>query len=287
MATANTEQIISIKDERLDIDLIDQYRLSFFISARACQITVFDVKKKKLLLFEHREFDSSLSVTANLEMIHKDHILIAAGFWKEIQVFVRNDKFSLIPNPVFDKSLLYEYVRLNAETDPERHAYHFKMLDDFNLSIAFGYSANIKKWFQNKYPNVSTFFSHQAVAYLKGINNQLKEKASASLYLNLNHHEALIAGFNLQKVAIYNQFGFKDAKHLVKIVLLTIQQFSQEGQSTPILLTGVKEKVDLYLPVFKKYFKHIELGKRPDNVVMHPIFNELEPYEYFEVFSNL
>ena len=287
MATANTEQIISIKDERLDIDLIDQYRLSFFISARACQITVFDVRKKKILLFEHREFDTSMSITANLEVIHKDHILIAAGFWKEIQVFIRNDLFSLVPNPVFDKSLLYEYVRLNAETDPSKEAYHFKVIDDLNLSIPFGYDANIKRWFQNKYPNVSIYFNHQSVAYLKGVNTQLKEKASASLYLNLNHHEALIAGFNLQKVAIYNQFGFKDAKHLVKIVLLTIQQFSQEGQSTPILLTGVKEKVDLYLPVFKKYFKHIELGKRPDNVVMHPIFNELEPYEYFEVFSNL
>ena len=163
MAKANTQQIVSIKDERLDIDQIDHYRLSFFISDYACQLAVKDVRKKRLLLLEDRSFDPKKSLTDNLEELHKDHILIAAGFWKEIQVFIRNNKFSLVPEPVFDKSMLYEYVRLNEVTDPQKDFYHFKQINELGLNIAFGYSEEVKNWFQAKYPQVGVRFFHQSL----------------------------------------------------------------------------------------------------------------------------
>ena len=78
MRAAETSQIISIKDERLDIDKISQYRLSFFVSDIDCQITVFDVKKKQLLLFENRELNPAKSLIENLNTIYDDHILNAA-----------------------------------------------------------------------------------------------------------------------------------------------------------------------------------------------------------------
>ena len=287
MRLADTRQIISIKDERLDIDKISQYRLSFFLSIEECQIVVFDVKKKQLLLFESLEFNPEKSIAQNLETLYNEHILIAAGFWKEIQVFMRNKKFALVPIPVFDRTLAKQYVRLNEVIDTENDEFHYKLIDETGAALAFGYSTEVKAWFRNKYPKLSLYFNHQAVAYLKGLQSELKSKAPASLYLSINNHEAQIVGYNLQRLAIYNQFKFADTNQLVKLILLTLQQFSAEGQSTPIVLHGVKEKIDLYLPVLKKYFRHIETGKRPDGIMIHPIFNELESYEYFEVLANL
>lgn len=287
MRLAETTQIISIKDERLDIDKISQYRLSFFISPSECQITVFDVKKKQLLLFESLEFNPNKSIVRNLESVYNEHILIAAGFWKEIQVFMRNRQFALVPVPVFDRTLAHEYVRLNEVVDPKHDEFHYKLMDDIGASIAFGYPAEVKTWFREKYPKLSLYFNHQAVAYLKAIQNQIKSKAPGSLYISLGNSEVQIAGYNLQRLAIYNQFRFSDSAQLVKLILLTIQQFSAEGQLTPIVLHGVKEKVDLNLPVLKKYFRNIEVGRRPDGILMHPIFNELEDQEYVEVLANL
>ncbi len=287
MRAAKTSQIISIKDERLEIGKISQYRLSFFISNLDCQITVFDVQKKQILLFEHREFNQNKSTTENLEIIYNDHMLMAAGFWKEIQVYMRNKKFALVPVPVFDRSLCDHYVRLNERTDPNQDEYHFKVIDDIGAAIAFGYSGDIKNWFKEKYPKLSLYFNHQSVAYLKGLQGQLKTKAQSCLYLSLNNNEVQIAGYNFQRIAIYNQFNFTDVNQLIKLMLLTLQQFSTEGQLTPIVLHGVKEKIDLTLPVLKKYFKHIELGKRQSGVLIHPVFGELEDHEYFEVLANL
>lgn len=287
MQIADINKKISIKDERLDIDKISQYRLSFFVSTEECQIVVFDVKKKQLLLFENYELNTSKSLEENLDEVYNDHILIAAGFWKEIQVFMRNRQFALVPVPVFDRTLASEYVRLNELVDSEKDEFHYKLMDEIGAAVAFGYPSALKAWFREKYPKLSLYFNHQAVAYLKGLQEQIKAKAPSSLYVSINNNEVQIAGYNLQRLAIYNQFKFSDVNQLVKLMLLTLQQFSTEGQLTPVVLHGIKEKTDLNLPILKKYFKNIELGKRPDGIIIHPIFNELEVQEYMEVLANL
>ena len=287
MRSTDTQEIISIKDERLDIDRIDQYRLSFFISSKVCQLSIYDIQKKRLLLLEEIPLKPDLGIIENLEKIYDDHILIAAGFWKEIQVFVRNRKFSLVPYPIFDRSLLKEYIQLNEPTDPKEDEYHFKILDDLGLAVAFGYPSKLKQWFKKKYPKLSLYFKHQSTSFLEALKPQLKAKAQDSLYLLLNHDEALIAGFNLSRTAIYNQFKYTDTNQLVKLTLLTARQFSETSQDIPLLLFGQKQQIKAHYPTLKKYFQYSELGQRPSDILLHPVFNELENYEYFDVLSNL
>ena len=203
-------------------------------------------------------------------------MLIAAGFWKEIQVFVRNNKFSLVPNAVFDKSMLYEYVRLNDEVNMERDFFHFKQIEELNLNIAFGYEKRLKDWFQKKYPKVAIRYYHQSYAFLKACLNNLKSNAPGSLYLCLFGNNALIAGFNFQKLSLYNQFKFKSKDHLIKLTALSCQQFSADRTKTLLIVTGTKKQTELYKPVLIKYFKQLETGTRPDDIQIHPVFNELE-----------
>lgn len=287
MGDTATLQKITIKDERLNIDRISQYRLSFFISESDCQITVFDVQKRQILLFEQRELVSKFTVEENLDRIYHDHILIAAGYWKEIQVFIRNRKFALVPSPIFDRSLAPHYVMLNESTNPEEDLYHFKHIDTLGTTVAFGYAKNIRNWFEEKYTNVPLFFNHQSIGFMKAVQQTLLSKLAQSFYISLNADSVLIAGFNYQRLAIYNQVRFTKIDQLIKILFLSIKQFSEEGQKTPIVVYGIKEKVDLNMPVLKKYFPNIQLGERPKGILVHPVFNELEDHEYVDVFANL
>lgn len=287
MAKAIYKQSVSIKDERLNIDHIDHYRLSFFIGNDSIEVGVKDIQTNRLLLFEKQDQSSSEDILSSLDHLHKEHILIAAGFWHEIQVFFRNNKFALIPGPLFDKTKLFEYVRLNDLTSPEEDNYHFKQLDAFGLSFAFAYQEKIKGWFKQKYPKVNLRFSHQGVAFLHQLKEQQKPNAPASVHLDLKGQHALIAGLNFEKLAIYNQFVFKNADHLAKIAALSCQQFSTDRVKTPLILTGERATIDAFVPVLKKYFNTIEMGKRPIDLKVHPVFNELEPFEYTEILANL
>lgn len=287
MAKANLEQIVSLKDERLNIDHIDQYRLSFFIDVHAIQVAIKDIKTNRLLLFEQHESDKSFGLIDNLTALHEEHILISAGFWGDIQVFFRNSRFALIPIPLFDKEQLYNYIRLNDQTDNKTDAYHFKQLDSYGLNFAFAYQAKVREWFKAKYPKVNLRFSHQGVAYLNYIQSELRPKAPASMYIDVKNNQALVVGMNFQKLAIYNQFTFKNAEHFIKLTALTCQQFSAERAKTAMILTGRKEELDTIRPTLKKYFPLVESGKRPINLQVHPVFNELEEYEYTEILANL
>ncbi len=287
MRSATTQTKISLKDERLDIDRIDQYRLSFFISIDSCEISIFDIQKKRLLLLEKIGLLAELNVIENLQKLYEEHILIAAGFWKEVQVFMRNKQFSLVPYPVFDKALIQQYIQLNEPTDPNLDDYRFKVLDDLGLAVAFAYPVALKQWFREKYNNTSLYFNHQSIAYLKSLKDQLRSRAQSSIYLLLNDQEVLMAGFNFSRLAIYNQFELTDSMDLVKKILSTARQYSEEGQSIPILLHGNKQQIDKHLPTLKKYFSNVVLGQRPSDIIVHPVFNELEPTEYFDVLSNL
>lgn len=287
MASAETQQIISLKDERLDIDQLDHYRLSFFIGIDSIELAIKDAQTNRLLLFEKHVPKANLSLTQQLSTIHKNHVLIAAGFWKEIQVFFRNSQFALIPAPFFDKSKLLHYVRLNEKTDPQEDGYHFKQLDQFGLSFAFGYKESVKTWFRTNYPKVNLKFSHQGIAFLKQMEGQLKPNAQASLSLDLKGQSALIGGLNFRKLAIYNQFQFKNAEHLIKLTALSCQQFSQDRAKTPLIITGEKNEVEIFSEALKKYFPLLETGVRPAELKVHPVFNELEAYEYTEILANL
>lgn len=287
MAKANTQQIVSIKDERLNIDHIDHYRLSFFIGHDVVQLAIKDIQTNRLLLFEQYQCDPKKGSLSTLEALHKEHVLIAAGFWKEIQVFIRNNKFALVPNPLFDKSKLHEYIRLNGATDLSEDTYHFKQLDDFGLSFAFGYKETVKHWFKAKYPKVNLRFSHQGVAFLNYMQKEIKQNAQASMYLDIKGHEVMVAGLNFEKLALYNQFSYKNPDHLVKLAALSCQQFSSDRAKTPLIVTGQKAQLDLILPSLKKYFQLTEMGKRPIELKIHPVFNELETFEYTEILANL
>jgi len=280
-------QIVSIKDERLDIDHIDHYRLSFFIGDQTIEIAVKDGKTNRLLLFEQYDYQDGLSTTENLEELHQAHSILAAGFWKEIRIFFKNNQFALVPKPLFDKQKLYEYIRLNERTATATDDYDYKHLDDLGLNFVLGFEKSVKKWFKKNYPKVKMKVYHQGIAYLKAIKQELKSNAQGSLFLDIKGHKALIAGFNFERLAIYNQFRFKDADHLVKLTALTCQQFSPERAETPLTLSGSKEQVEHFGPILKKYFPMLELGKRTIDLQVHPVFNELEPFEYSEILANL
>ncbi|MFT6827762.1 MAG: hypothetical protein ACJA2S_004706 [Cyclobacteriaceae bacterium] len=284
MTTVKSYQSIKIKDERLDIDHIDQCRLSFFIGENDCQITVFDEKKQKLLLFESYSIDSP--IIDFLEKLNRDHELVPAGFWPTIHIHIRNNKFCLVPNFLFDEGSAYDYIKLNTDTNPEEDNYAIKQHRQLMATYVFGYSAKIQEWFFKKYKKASIHIFHEGSSFLDSLENQLLKIAKPAIYLNCTANTLMIAGFNGQKLMIYNQVRINDIKQLPKIILMSIQQFSTDGQDTPVVLWGIESQLKEIKPLLKKYFKSLSLGKRATNIKMAHQFDEIELYEFAEIFGS-
>ena len=285
MSESNTIQKITIKDERLDIDHIDHYSLSFFIGGHDLQITVHHKEEGRLLLFENYLAGSGfLAGTSPIEDIYHDHSLIAAGFWGEINLTVRNNLFCLVPDVFYDDEHRYDYLKLNAHTDPSSDYYKDIYLKNTATNFVFGIPRDLLDWFEHTYEQKKINCYHQGIHLITGVYEQFNETPPEGLYIAFHTDQILVLGINHDhKVVIYNQFPTREAEQLVKYAILAIRQFSFEEQNTLVHLWGTKRQIQSYEPTFRKYFKNITIGKRPAWLKMNHLFDELEPYEYFDV----
>ena len=284
MSTTNSaKKKLIYKDDRLDVDRIDQYSLSFFIGGSAIQLTVFDEKKRRLLLYEHHHITDQ-SIVEVLQEIHKEHILISAGFWQSVRVNIDSQQFSVVPSDLFSFEHQFDYIKLNSPTDPNKDTYRSVTYDPFGIAFVFAIKKDIVKWFSDKYFNTDVRHSHNGLNFLSMVHKQLDKKNSTGVFINLSQNEMQIAGISNGKLEIYNQLTIGNPEHLVKFVLLTIKQFSELGQSSKITLWAEKERMVEYKTVFNKYFKNFKIGDRP-KIKLSTQFSDLKSYEIADVLS--
>lgn len=285
MKTKEKTQIISIKDERLDIDHIDHCHLSFFVGASSCEIAIYDERKKRLLLFESIAMDSTKSVLENLKVIHHEHPLIAAGFWMKVIVTLRDNSFAQVPNTLYSRDYAYDYIKLNTHTDPLKEKYLSILDEDLGCTTVFAVPRELMRWIDGKYPKPSIVFRHESANFLRSLKGLTGEKNN-QLFVNISGTEMRLAGFSQSQLAIYNQFRVQAPQQAAKMILLAINQFSDDGQATPITLWGTKETIESYEPALRKFFKNLSKGQRPNGIRMNHEFDRLDEYEYFDVFAS-
>jgi len=281
-ATSHSKKII-YKDDRLDVDHIDHYSLSFFIGINCIQLTVFEDKRKRLLLYEKHTFHNQ-SVVDALQEIHKEHIFVSAGFWQKITVNIDSKQFCIVPNELFSFEHQFDYIKLNCPTDPNLDAYRSVTFDPFEIAFVFAIKKDIVKWFSDKYFNSDVRHCHTGLNLIKQAYKLIDKKKNTGVFINLAEEEMQIVGINQGKLAIYNQFPIGKPEQLIKFVLLTIKQFTDLGQSTEIMLWAEQKRMDEFHSVFTRYFKNLTVGGRP-KIKLGVQFSELKPYEIAEVLS--
>ena len=287
MKTEALKQNIILKDERLDIDQLDHYLLSFFIGSQSCELAVFDERKKRLLMLESYSFDPAISLLENLKALHYDHVLISAGFWKRVEVVLRNKHFCQVPNALYSGEHSYDYLKLNAPVDPLNEKYLSILDDKQEVTTVFSVPNELMRWFDGKYPKPSIGYKHESGLCIEAMARQADPKQDAQLFLNFTATDLQLTGFAKGKLSYYNQFKVQQPERAAKLILMSLQNFSEQGQSSHITLWGHDEHVQSHLPLLKKYYKNLKTGEKPKGVRMSHIFDRIQPYEYFDVIGSV
>lgn len=287
MKTEALKQNIILKDERLDIDQLDHYLLSFFIGSQSCELAVFDERKKRLLMLESYSFDPSISLLDNLKALHYDHVLISAGFWKRVEVILRNKCFSQVPNALYSGEHSYDYLKLNAPVDPLNEKYLSILDEKQEVTTVFSVQHELMRWFDGKYPKPTIGYKHESNLCIEAMGRLADSKQEAQLFINFTATHMQLTGFAKGKLRYYNQFEVKTAERAAKLILMCLQNFSEQGQASPITLWGNHKHVQSHLPLLKKYYKNLQTGEKPKGVRMSHIFDRMQAYEYFDVIGSV
>jgi len=153
-----------IKDDSFDVDKLSDYNLFLQISNTLFRICVTDAERNRCLLVEEYKFDSihfTEQLIDVLDNIYDEHHVLKAGYWKSIKLAVKGMSFSLIPNSLFDKNYLKEYLSLNCtiNTEPEPAFYYYNQKSTDAVNI-FSADKKVMHWFTQMYPSKNVQLVH-------------------------------------------------------------------------------------------------------------------------------
>lgn len=287
-STLNYKLIKKIKDERFDVDLINQYNLLLHVGPRDMQVGVVDSKENKMVLLEDFVFpllSSQNELLQLLQQLFDEHPLLTAAFWKRVKISIKNNKFVQVPQALFVEESQEEYLKFNAQTYPEKEYVQSVMNKQSDAVTVFTFPKDLKDWFIKLYPSTDLIFIHQSAVLIEGITNVSKSRNDSPLYIFVDRFKLHIVYANKGKLIYYNQFVIKQFSEYVKYIMLVLKTLNLSQESSQIVLWGYIGRNSPHYNEFYKYINNVVFGQRPKHLKFGYMFDELQDHHFFDLYS--
>lgn len=289
-AALNYKLIKKIKDERFDVDRIDQYILLLHVGPRDLQVGVVDSNDNRMLLLEDFVFPSLSSHDEWLQILahlFDEHSLLKAGFWKKIRISIKNNRFVQVPEALFVEESQDEYLRFNAQVDGSKEEVLSVINPQSKAATVFAFPRELKTWFTHLYPDGKPVFLHQSAALIEGVSRVSDQRKDVPLYIFVDRFRLHILYAKNGTLIYYNQFVIKQFSEYVKYIMLVMKTLNLRQESSQIVLWGYIGKSSPHYNEFCKYIDNVVFGNRPRHVKFGYMFDELQEHHFFDLYSML
>jgi hypothetical protein len=276
------------KDELFDEEFIHQYHLLLNIGTRDFQILVIEPGGNKVLLLEDFVLPS---LTSNEELIHildhlfDSHAFLKAGFWKKIKVAIKNQKFVQVPQALFAEDSLSEYLRFNANVDPQQETILYTKNERSQAVTVFAIHNELKNWLSRVYPSNQPTITHQSAALIEGTMEYAKSRTDNPLYIYVDRFKLHIVACKADQLIYYNQFAIKQFSDYIKYIMMVMKSLNMDQQSSQIVLWGYIGKNSPHYHEFYKYINNVIFGSHPDYLKFSYVFDEVQEHHFFDLYS--
>jgi hypothetical protein len=287
-AALNYKLIKKIKDERFDVDLINQYNLLIHVGSRDMQVGVVDSSENRMLLLEDFVFPSLSSheeLLQALEQLFDAHALLKAAFWKTIKISIKNNKFVQVPEALYVDESKNEYLKFNAHINPENEYVLSAINKQTKAATVFTFPKELKDWFTKLYQNVNPVYLHQSGVLIEGVTRVSEHRKDNPLYIFVDRFKLHILSARQGNLIYYNQFVIKQFADYVKYIMLVMKTLNMSQQSSQIVLWGYIGKNSPHYNEFYKYINNVVFGYRPKHLKFGYMFDEVQDHHFFDLFS--
>ncbi|MCU0416140.1 MAG: DUF3822 family protein [Cytophagaceae bacterium] len=280
----------SIKDDRLEVDLLSQYHLSFQINQKIFRLCIVDSEQNRCLRMEDYHLNdvySTYDLVEQLDLLFEDHTLLKAGYWKSITVAIKDTQFSLIPESLFEKDYIKEYLSLTSSvaSSPATDYLYFKQNQTDAINI-FSVDKDLKKWFEDRYPTRSVQFIHHTASMIEGILLQPSvSELTPTVYIQVEQYFLTIVVKKGDQLLFCNSFGFSSSEDFVYFVLFVFDQLQLNPETVPVKIWGeITPDSDSFSKLYR-YIRHISFGDKPSSLRFSYQFDDIFEHRYFDLFS--
>ena len=277
-----------IKDEKFDVDQLHHYHLNLLIGNRDFQVLITDPRNNSVLLLEDYIISNVSSYSRLVEVfeeIFDNHHLLKAGFWAQVAVGIKGNKFALVPESLFAEELIFDYLKFNAKVSHEHdELMHYRHRKPGAVNC-FAIDKRLYKWLLSLYPKKEITYYHQSSCIIEGALQQLKNYPDDTIYVYIDRFKLHITTSKNGKLEYYNQFYIKQFADYIKYIMTVMKGLERDQHKTNVVLWGYLGAKSKHFNEFGKYIKNIDLGDRAGSLKFGYLFDELQRHQYFDLYS--
>jgi hypothetical protein len=286
--TANYKLIHKVKDDKFDVDHLHHYNLHIQIGPRDLQFAVVDNETNRCLLLEDyilASVGSYQDLQVLLSNIFDQHHLLTAGFWKKVRIGIKNNKFSLIPAPLFVKDALVDYLSINSKVDPDKEKILYYKHIHSDAICVFAVHRVLYDWLSGLYPNAEVGFVHQSSSLIEGVINYGANHRNDSMFIYIDRFKLHVLTLRDQNLEYYNQFVIKEFNDYIKYIMLVLKGLHRDQKKSKVALWGYIGRDSAHFKEFHRYIQNLSFGDRPKYLEFGYVFDEVQDHQYFDLYS--
>jgi len=280
--------IKKIKDEKFDEDQLHRYILLTQIGAKDFQVAVIDGEDNRLIFFEDyvfNEVNSQAELQETLQSLFDSHEYLLAGFWKEVKVSIKNNKFIHVPSSLFIESASNDYLKFNAVLDTEKESVQICRNKKTDAVTVFALQQDMLEWLRRVYVNSTVNLFHQSSALIEGVLTAAGPVKNHPLYVYVDRFKLHVMFVKNGQLIYYNQFLIKQFSDYVKYIMLVMKSLGLDQETSPVVLWGYIGKNSPHYQEFIKYVRNVSFGARPSHLKFGYLFDEVQEHHFFDLFS--
>jgi hypothetical protein len=280
------KQIRKIKDDRFEEENIHEYTLLLNIGIRDCQIAVLN--HSQVLYLEDFIFPAVASPSdlhEAVEQMFDQHPFIKAGFWREIKIAFKNQKFIQVPSDLFDVNASERYLKFNAHVHPVTDVIHHHTLSLSRAVTVFAVPLALQQFMEETYPQRQFSFVHQSSALIEGIMAAARTQEDQPLYVYIDRFKFHILYVNNGQLTYYNQFSIHNFQDYIKYIMLVMNSLRIDQQTSQVIVWGYLGNNSPHYHEFYQYVQNVTFGTKPAQLHYGYVFDEVQDHQYFDLFG--
>ncbi len=277
-----------IKDEKFDVERLQHYILLTQIGAKDFQVAVIDGDDDRLIFFEDYVFNevgSQEDLQEALQELFDSHEYLLAGFWKEVKVSIKNNKFIQVPTSLFVESAAKEYLAFNAIIDSGKESVQTCRNTKTDSVTIFAVQNDMMAWLKRVYANTSVSIFHQSASLIEGVLTSAENSEEQPLFVYVDRFKLHILFVKAGKLFYYNQFIIKQFADYIKYIMLVMKAMGMDQTTSRVVLWGYIGNNSPHYQEFIKFVRNVSFGARPTHLKFGYLFDEMQDHHFFDLYS--
>ncbi|MEO6287749.1 MAG: DUF3822 family protein [Dyadobacter sp.] len=279
-----------VGDNSFDAASIPLCTLCIEVDERRIRFCIVRDERMECIWLEDYAFDTALNpdeIFEKLKKIFTGHLLWSSNDWKNVRIAINSHAFSLIPNLIFEKDSVEDYLSFalgNAVPKEEKVLYHELPL--VHANNVFSIPQIWYDWMINHFGSSSIAFYHITSPLIIGAlvsHAEQQELRIVSIYFEKEYFTLIVS--ESQQLILCNRFRYSQTQELAYIILFTLNQLNLLPDEMKVLCYGeISSSSDAYTEL-SRFFSNLQIGNGPTTLKYSPQCGDVPGHRYFGLFN--